>query len=68
MDMDNREFKGRGTLLHMIKRDLNTQMSSLKESMEPAPRTSNHLIAISPKLERNALHIKASFLECTTIL
>ena len=45
MDIDNRESKGQETLLHMIKRDPNTRVSSLKESMEPTPRPSNHLIA-----------------------
>ena len=68
MNMDNRESKGRGTLLHVIKRDPNTRVSSLKKSMEPAPRPSNHLIALGPKLEGNTLHIKALFLECTVIL
>ena len=68
MDMDNRESKGWGTLLHEIKRDPNTQVSSLKESIEPAPRPLNHLIAIGPKLDGNTLHIKVSFLECTDIL
>ena len=68
MDIDNRESKGQETLLHMIKRDPNTRVSSLKESMEPTPRPLNHLIATGPKLEGNTLHIKASFLECTAIL
>ena len=67
MDIDNMEFKGQGTLLHVIKRDPNTQMSSLKESIELAPIPSNHLIATDPKLDGNTLHIKASFLECTII-
>ena len=68
MDKDSREAKGRGTLLHVMKRDLNAWVSSLKELMEPALRPSNHLIATSPKLDGNTLHIKASFLEWTTIL
>ena len=68
MDMDNRESKGRGTLLHVIKQDPNVLVSSLKESMEPTPRPSNHLISTSPKLDGNTLHIKASFLDRTTIL
>ena len=68
MDKDNKEAKGWGTLLHVIKRDLNAWMSSLKESMEPAFRLSNHLIVTGPRLDRNILHIKASFLECTAIL
>ena len=38
------------------------------ELIEPSPRLSNHLIATSPKLDRNTLHIKTSFLEWTTIL
>ena len=36
--------------------------------MELSPKPSNHLIAISPKLDGNTLHIRASFLECTVIL
>ena len=68
MVIDNRESKGWGTLLHVIKRDPNTQVSSLKESVEPAPRPSNHLITTGPKVDGNTLHIKDSFLECTTIL
>ena len=68
MDRDNKESKGPGTLLHVIKRDPNTWVSSLKESMEPAPKLLNHLMATGPKMEGNTLHIKASFLECTTIL
>jgi len=68
MDKDNKEAKGRGTLLHVIKRDLNAWVSSLKESMEPALRLSNHLITTGPRLDGNILHIKASFLECTAIL
>ena len=67
MDKDNRESKGQGTLLHVMKRDPNARVSSLKELIEPAPRPSNHLIAISPKLDGNTLHIKVPFLECTTI-
>ena len=43
-------------------------MSSLKESMEPTPKLSNHLMATGPKLEGKTLHIEASFLEYTTIL
>ena len=68
MNMDNRESKGRGTLLHVIKRDPNTRVSSLKKSMEPVPRPSNHLIATGPKLDGSTLYIKALFLECTAIL
>ena len=68
MDKDNKESKGRGTLLHVIKRDLNAWVSSLKELMEPAPRSPNHLIATGLNLDGNTLHIKASFLECTAIL
>ena len=68
MDKDNKEAKGRATLLHVTKRDPNAWVSSLKESMEPAFRLLNHLIAIGPKLDGNTLHIKGSFLECTAIL
>ena len=68
MYIDNKESKGRGTLLHVIKRNPNARVSSLKESMELALKPSNHIMATSLKLEGNTLHIKASFLECTTIL
>ena len=68
MDMDNRESKGQGILLHVIKWDPNARVSSLKDLIESTPRPSNHLIATSPKLDGNTLHINVSFLECTTIL
>ena len=68
MVMDNKESKGQGTLLQVTKQDPNTQVNSLKELIEPAPRPSNHLIATGPKLNGNTLHIKASFLEWTSIL
>ena len=68
MVMDNKESKGRGTLLQVTKRDPNARVSSLKESIELPPKPSNHLIAIGPKLDGNTLHIKASFLEWTAIL
>ena len=68
MVIDNKESKGRGILLHVIKRDPNTRVSSLKESIELALKPLNHLIAKGPRLDENTLHIKASFLEWTTIL
>ena len=68
MDKDSREFKDRKTLLHIIKREPNARVNSLKESMESALRPSNHLIATGPRLNVNTLHIKASSLEWTTIL
>ena len=68
MVKDSRESKGQAILLQLIKRKPNARVSSLKESMEPAPRPSNHLIATGPRLDGNTLHIKASFLEWITIL
>ena len=68
MVIDNKESKGRGTLLHVIKRDPNARVSSLKEFIESTPKLSNHLIATGPKREENTLHIKASFLEWIVIL
>ena len=59
---------GKGTLVHIIKREPNARVSSLKESMEFALRLLNYLIATSPRLDGNTLHIKASSLEWTTIL
>ena len=68
MERDNKKVKGRGTLLHIIKWDPNAWVSFLKESMEPTLKPSNHLIATGSKLDGNTLHIKASLLECTSIL
>ena len=68
MVIDSKESKGRGILLHVIKRDPNVRVSSLKESIELAPWPSNHLTATGPRLDRNTLHIKALFLEWTVIL
>ena len=65
MDMD---MEGQGTLLQVIKWDPNAWVNSLKESIKHAPRPSNHLIAIGPKLDGNTLHIKVSFLDCIIIL
>jgi len=63
MDKDSKEAKGRGVLLHIIKRDPNFWVSSLKELMDSALKPSIYLIAIGPKLDGKTLHIKASFLE-----
>ena len=63
MDIDNKDPKGRGTLLHVIKRALKDWVSYLKESIEFAFNSLNHLIAIGPKLDGKILHIKASSLE-----
>ena len=69
MVMDNKESKGQGTLLRQVtKRAPNARINFLMELIEPSPRLSNHLIATSPKLDGNTLHIKTSFLEWTTIL
>ena len=68
MDKDRRESRGRGILLLVMKRDPKAYVSCLKEFIEFGLRPSNHLIAIGPKLDRNTLHIKASFLEWTAIL
>ena len=63
MDKDNRESKGLGILVHVIKRESNARVSSLKEFIESVLRSSNHLIAIGSKLDGNTLHIKVSSLE-----
>ena len=68
MDKDSNESKGRGTLLHVMKREPKAWVSSLKEFMELALKSSNHLIATGPKLKGNTLHIRASSLEWTAIL
>ena len=52
------ESKGQEILLHVIKREPNARVSSLKESMESILRPSNHLIATGPKLDENTLHIQ----------
>ena len=58
-DMDNKESKGWGTLLHVTNREQNDSVSFLKELIEFVFSLSNHLIAIGPKLDENTLHIKA---------
>ena len=63
MDIDRKDPKGRGTLLHMIKRAPKDWVRFLKESIEFAFKPLNHLIAIGPKLDGKILHIKASSLE-----
>jgi len=68
MDKDKREFKGRGTLLLVMKQEPKVWVSCLKEFMEFDLRSSNHLIAMGPKLDGNTLHIKASSLEWMAIL
>ena len=52
----------------VMKREPKACVSCLKESMEFGWRTSNHLIAMGPKLDGNTLHINAFSLEWTTIL
>ena len=68
MNKDSRESMGRGTLVHVIKREPKARVSPLKESMEFALMLSNHLIVMGPKLDENTLHIKILSLEWTTIL
>ena len=63
MDKDSKESKGRGTLVHVIKREPNAQVSSLKEFIEPVFKPLNHLIAMGPKLDGKTLHAKASSLD-----
>ena len=68
IDKDNRELKGRGTLLHITKWEPNAWVSFLKEPMESALRLSNHLIVTGSRLDGNTLHIKVSSLEWIAIL
>ena len=65
--MDSKESKLQGTLVQVTKRAPNARVSSLKELIESSFRLSIHLITTGPKLNGNALHIKALLLECTTI-
>ena len=67
IDMDNKEFKGWGTLLHVMNREQNDWVNFLKELMEFVLSLSNHLIGIDPKLDGNTLHNKASSWEWTVI-
>ena len=67
VDMDNKESKGWGTLLHVINWEQNDWVSFLKEVTKFVLSLSNHLIAISPKLDGNTLHIKISSWEWTVI-
>ena len=50
MDIESKDPKGNGTLLHVIKRALKDWVSFLKESIEFAFKPLNHLIAIGPRL------------------
>ena len=59
IDMENKESKDWGTLLHVMNREQNAWVSFLKELTEFVPSPLNHLIAIGPKLDENTLHIKA---------
>ena len=63
IDMDSKESRGWGTLLHVINRKQNDWVSFLKELMEFIL----HLIGISPKLDGNTLHNRVSSWEWTTI-
>ena len=63
MDKDSRESRDGGTLVHVIKREPNAQVSSLKDFMEFALKPSNYLVATSLRLDGNTLHIKVSSLE-----
>ena len=67
MDIDSKDPKGKGTLLHVMKRASKDWVSFLKESIEFALRPLNHLIAIGPKLDGKILHIKVSSFEWTAI-
>ena len=63
MDIENKDPKGNGTLLYVIKRAPKDWVSYLKESIEFAFKPLNHLIAIGPRLEEKILYIKVSSLE-----
>ena len=63
MDIVSKDPKGRGTLLHVIKRAPKARVSFLKDSIELALKPLNHLIATKPKLDGKTLHIKALSLE-----
>ena len=60
IDMDSRESRGWGTLLHVMNREQNDWISFLKELMEFVLSPSNHLIGIGPKLDGNTLHNRGS--------
>ena len=60
IDMDNKESKGWGTLLHVMNWEQNDWVSFLRELIELDLSPSNHLIGIGPKLDGNTLHIKVS--------
>ena len=67
MAIDSGESKGRWSLLQVTKWAPKALVSSWKELIELYFRSSNHLIAIGPKLDGNTLHIKALFFEWTAI-
>ena len=63
MDIDSKDPKDNGTLLHVIKQAPKDWVSFLKESIEFALKPLNHLIAIGSRLDGKILHIKDSSLE-----
>ena len=67
IDMDNKESKGWGTLLHVMNRKQTDWVSFLKELIEFVLSSSNHLIGIGPKLDGNTLYIKGLSWEWTAI-
>ena len=67
IDMDSKESRGWGTLLHVMNREQNDWVSFLKDLMEFILSPSNHLIGIGTKLDGNTLHNRASSWEWTTI-
>ena len=68
IDMDNKDSRGWGTLLHVMNLEQNDWVSFLKELIEFVLSPSNHLIGISLKLDGNTLHIKAPSWEWTAIV
>ena len=67
IDIDNKESRGWGTLLHVMNREQNDWVSFLKELIELVLSPSNHLIGIDPKLDGKTLHNKASSWEWIAI-
>ena len=63
MDIESKDSRDNGTLLHVIKQAPKDWISFLKESIEFAFKPLNHLIAIGPRLDGKILHIKASSLK-----
>ena len=68
MDNERSEANGFRVLLHVTNLAPNALISSLYPQIDLFSNSSNHHIAIGPKLEGKTVHVRALFLEYMVIL